>query len=151
MPPLTVSRVTHTATNWVLIGTRLPCNLLKVTCRVCSFSWALLLCTTLPLHPFFTNRSKHPPTWSLLQMLDRDLEEAEEQYQLAVRAHMVVVDQLLDLQYSHTSSLEAQYNADLAALQEEFDTWVEPAVVAHGGPPEQCRAVARVGDKRHST
>lgn len=33
-----------------------------------------------------------------LQMLDRDLEEAEEQYSLAVRSHMLVVDNLLDLQ-----------------------------------------------------
>ena len=31
-------------------------------------------------------------------MLDRDLEEAEEQYSLAVRSHMLVVDNLLDLQ-----------------------------------------------------
>jgi hypothetical protein len=54
-------------------------------------------------------------------MLDRDLEEAEEQYQLAVRSHLVVVDNLLDLQYSHMQALEQQYNTDLAALQEEFE------------------------------
>lgn len=37
---------------------------------------------------------------AIMQMLDRDLEEAEEQYALAVRSHMTILDQLLDLQYS---------------------------------------------------
>ncbi len=39
-----------------------------------------------------------PFSFPTLQMLDRDLEEAEEQYSLAVRSHMLVVDNLLDLQ-----------------------------------------------------
>lgn len=37
---------------------------------------------------------------AIMQMLDRDLEEAEEQYTLSVRSHMTILDQLLDLQYS---------------------------------------------------
>ena len=31
-------------------------------------------------------------------MLDRDLEEAEEQYQMALRNHLIHVDQLIELQ-----------------------------------------------------
>jgi hypothetical protein len=34
----------------------------------------------------------------LLQLLDRDLEEAEEQHQAALRSHLMVLDSLLDLQ-----------------------------------------------------
>jgi hypothetical protein len=35
---------------------------------------------------------------ALLQLLDRDLEEAEEQHQAALRSHLMVLDSLLDLQ-----------------------------------------------------
>lgn len=55
------------------------------------------------------------------QMLDRDLEEAEEQYGLAVRAHMMVMDSLLDLQYARMRALEAEFAAQLKALEDEFE------------------------------
>jgi hypothetical protein len=54
-------------------------------------------------------------------MLDRDLEEAEEQYGMAIRAHMLVMDSLLDLQYQRMRALEQEFAADLKALEEEFD------------------------------
>merc|ERR1719446_1752319 len=34
---------------------------------------------------------------AILQMLDRDLEEAEEQYQIALRSHLVNIDELIKL------------------------------------------------------
>lgn len=68
----------------------------------------------------------------LLQMLDRDLEEAEEQYQLATRSHLVVVDALLDLQYSRMAALEQEFNQDLKALTDEFDRWGGGHEAAHG-------------------
>ena len=58
---------------------------------------------------------------AIVQMLDRDLEEAEEQYGLAVRGHMLVLDSLLDLQYQRMKALEAQFNSDLKALEDEFE------------------------------
>jgi hypothetical protein len=58
---------------------------------------------------------------AIVQMLDRDLEEAEEQYGLAVRGHMMILDSLLDLQYQRMKALEAQFNADLKALEDEFE------------------------------
>lgn len=54
---------------------------------------------------------------AIVQMLDRDLEEAEEQYQMAVRAHMVVVDSLLDLQYLRMKVREEDTEEDTE------DTW----------------------------
>jgi hypothetical protein len=39
-----------------------------------------------------------PTGMSPLQLLDHDLEEAEEQHQAALRAHLIVIDSLLDLQ-----------------------------------------------------
>lgn len=52
---------------------------------------------------------------AIVQMLDRDLEEAEEQYNLAVRGHMMIMDRLLDLQFQRMKALEAQFDADLQA------------------------------------
>ena len=37
---------------------------------------------------------------AIIQMLDRDLEEAEEQYQMTLRRHLRHVDELVDLQVS---------------------------------------------------
>merc|ERR1712060_193466 len=34
---------------------------------------------------------------AILQMLDRDLDEAEEQYQMALRNHLIHIDDLIDL------------------------------------------------------
>ena len=34
---------------------------------------------------------------AILQMLDRDLDEAEEQFQMALRNHLIHVDELIDL------------------------------------------------------
>ena len=34
---------------------------------------------------------------AIIQMLDRDLEDSEEQYQMALRAHLLIVDRLIDL------------------------------------------------------
>lgn len=58
---------------------------------------------------------------AIVQMLDRDLEEAEEQYGMAVRAHMLVMDSLLDLQYQRMKALETEFAQDLKALEDEFD------------------------------
>ncbi|KAJ9524885.1 hypothetical protein QJQ45_002987 [Haematococcus lacustris] len=58
---------------------------------------------------------------AIVQMLDRDLEEAEEQYGMAVRAHMLVMDNMLDLQYQRMRAREQEFAADLRALEEEFD------------------------------
>lgn len=34
---------------------------------------------------------------AIIQVLDRDLEDSEEQYQMALRAHLLIVDKLIDL------------------------------------------------------
>merc|ERR1712137_928783 len=57
---------------------------------------------------------------AVLQMLDRDLDEAEEQHQVAVRSHLLNVDRLLEIQQSRLNALEDDFNRDVATLQEEF-------------------------------
>jgi len=57
---------------------------------------------------------------AILQMLDRDLDEAEEQHQVAVRSHLLNVDRLLEIQQSRLLALHDDFNRDVATLQEEF-------------------------------
>merc|ERR1719450_1748692 len=57
---------------------------------------------------------------AILQMLDRDLDEAEEQHQVAVRAHLQNVDKLLEVQQSRLLALEDDFKREVATLMEEF-------------------------------
>merc|ERR1719183_3369705 len=57
---------------------------------------------------------------AILQMLDRDLDEAEEQHQVAVRSHLLNTDRLLDIQQSRLLALEDEFKRDVATLTEEF-------------------------------
>lgn len=59
---------------------------------------------------------------AILQMLDRDLDEAEEQHQVAVRSHLLNVDRLLEIQQSRLLALEDEFNKDVKTLQLEFET-----------------------------
>merc|ERR1740121_3193242 len=58
---------------------------------------------------------------AILQMLDRDLDEAEEQHQVAVRSHLLNVDRLLEIQQSRLLALEDDFNKDVHTLQKEFE------------------------------
>merc|ERR1719387_3099214 len=57
---------------------------------------------------------------AILQMLDRDLDEAEEQHQVAVRSHLVNTDKLFEIQEARLASLEDEFREDVDALEEEF-------------------------------
>jgi len=57
---------------------------------------------------------------AILQMLDRDLDEAEEQHQVAVRSHLLNVDRLLEIQQSRLLALDDDFKRDVATLIEEF-------------------------------
>ena len=48
-------------------------------------------------------------------MLDRDLEDAEEQYGTALRGHLQIIDSLLDLQYARMRGLRQQFDGQLKA------------------------------------
>lgn len=68
---------------------------------------------------------------AIIQMLDRDLEEAEEQYQMALRTHLQNIDALIDLQDSRLLSLENDFENDLRALADEFNAEREEIVKQH--------------------
>lgn len=57
-----------------------------------------------------------------MQMFDRDLDEAEEQYQMALRNHLVHVDELIDLQNSRLRGLNEEFIRDVEIIKNEFDS-----------------------------
>merc|ERR550514_780738 len=57
---------------------------------------------------------------AILQMLDRDLDEAEEQHQVAIRSHLLNVDRLLEIQQSRLQALEEDFQSDVRTLEEDF-------------------------------
>lgn len=57
---------------------------------------------------------------AILQMLDRDLDEAEEQHQVAVRSHLLNTDRLLEIQQSRLLALEDDFKRDVVTLTDEF-------------------------------
>lgn len=57
---------------------------------------------------------------AIIQMLDRDLEEADEQYLVALRRHLQNMDRLIELQDSRLLALETQFQKELHELESEF-------------------------------
>jgi len=68
---------------------------------------------------------------AILQMFDRDLDEAEEQYQMALRNHLVHVDELIDLQNSRLRGLNEEFIRDVEIIKNEFDSDKEYIDMSH--------------------
>lgn len=58
---------------------------------------------------------------AILQMLDRDLDEAEEQYQMALRNHLIHIDDLIQLQNSRLRGLHEEFENDVKMIKSEYD------------------------------
>lgn len=57
---------------------------------------------------------------AILQMLDRDLEEAEDQFQMALRTHLQNLDILIQLHDSRLYALEKSFQQELKTMQKDF-------------------------------
>lgn len=57
---------------------------------------------------------------AILQMLDRDLEEAEDQFQMALRTHLQNIDILIQLHDTRLYSLEKNFQKELKIMQHDF-------------------------------
>jgi hypothetical protein len=68
---------------------------------------------------------------AILQMLDRDLEESDEQYQMALKNHKIRIDQLIAIQNSRLRGLNVEFDRDLAILKGEFDKEKDEIEKAH--------------------
>ena len=54
-------------------------------------------------------------------MLDKNIDEAEDQYQLALRNHLIHLDHLLALQDTRLKSLHEEFERDVRIYEEEFE------------------------------
>ncbi|GMH33964.1 hypothetical protein BSKO_01798 [Bryopsis sp. KO-2023] len=68
---------------------------------------------------------------AILQMLDRDLEDAEEQYSMALRGHYQIVDSLQDLQHMRMQALDEDFSKDLETLETQFETEKNEIISVH--------------------
>ena len=59
---------------------------------------------------------------AILQMLDRDIEEAEEHYSIALSNHFIHLKQLTYLQDSRIKGIFKEFDRDVSELENEFDT-----------------------------
>lgn len=58
---------------------------------------------------------------AVISMLAVDMDEAEEQYRLALRAHLSNIDALIDLQNRRMADLEIEFENDLLELKGDFE------------------------------
>ncbi|XP_072026425.1 LOW QUALITY PROTEIN: dynein regulatory complex subunit 2-like [Amphiura filiformis] len=59
---------------------------------------------------------------SVIKSLAKDLNEAEEQYSMALRSHLQSMDALIGLQRNRLSILKSEYGEELEILKKEFDS-----------------------------
>jgi hypothetical protein len=59
---------------------------------------------------------------AIINLLIRNLDEADEQMQVAQRAHMSQTDRLVDLHESRLTVLENEFEAELHTIRTEFDS-----------------------------
>ena len=83
---------------------------------------------------------------AVIQMLDRDLEEAEEQYQMALRSHLQNIDLLIDLQDSRLLALENEFENDLQTLEDEFEAERLEMIQQHTTESEQLKDIMTAVD-----
>lgn len=68
---------------------------------------------------------------AIIQMLDRDLEEAEDQFRMALRSHLQNMDELIDLQDARLLTSEQEFERELKTLEAEFAAEKEAIVKQH--------------------
>ncbi|KAJ8614620.1 hypothetical protein CTAYLR_008994 [Chrysophaeum taylorii] len=68
---------------------------------------------------------------AIIQLLDRDLEEAEDQFQMALRSHLQNMDALIDLQDSRLLVSEQEFEQELRTLEADFKAEKEAITRQH--------------------
>jgi hypothetical protein len=87
---------------------------------------------------------------AILQMLDRDLEEAEDQYQMTLRTHLVNMDTLIQLHDSRLYALERSFEDELTAIQKGFASEKEIIVGKFSAEKKDLQALIDVIDRDES-
>jgi len=78
---------------------------------------------------------------AIIQMLDRDLEEADEQHQMALRSHLMNVDALITLQRSRLEAMQAHFERDLRMMEREFKAESDDMKATHKRTAKEMKDV----------
>lgn len=84
---------------------------------------------------------------AIIQMLDGDLEDAEEQYQTSLRSHLIVVDRLIDLHRAKLRGVEAEFERELREIADEFGAERAEMDRMHGTHVTEMKDVLAVMEK----
>ena len=88
---------------------------------------------------------------AMVQMYDRDLDEAEEQYQMALRNHLIHIDDLIALQQSRLRGLHEEFERDVAIIKDEYDRERRDIERTHELETEELREMIQtITDEEHS-
>jgi hypothetical protein len=88
---------------------------------------------------------------AMVQMYDRDLDEAEEQYQMALRNHLIHIDDLIALQQSRLRGLHEEFERDVAIIKDEYDRERRDIEKTHELETEELREMIQtITDEEHS-
>ncbi|KAJ1447925.1 hypothetical protein M885DRAFT_541035 [Pelagophyceae sp. CCMP2097] len=83
---------------------------------------------------------------AIIQMLDRDLEEAEDQFRTALRAHLQNMDELVDLQDGRLLTSEQEFESELKTLEQEFAAEREAILKQHAAETTELQDVMAAVD-----
>eukprot|EP01060_Flectonema_neradi_P013758 TRINITY_DN20481_c0_g1_i1.p1 TRINITY_DN20481_c0_g1~~TRINITY_DN20481_c0_g1_i1.p1 ORF type:complete len:541 (+),score=139.55 TRINITY_DN20481_c0_g1_i1:53-1624(+) len=78
---------------------------------------------------------------AVIDMLMNDLDEAEEQYRLALRTHLLSIDALIELQNQRMSDLDSEYESDLKSLKQEFELEKAEIIAKHEKEVDALHAI----------
>jgi len=88
---------------------------------------------------------------AMVQMYDRDLDEAEEQYQMALRNHLIHIDDLIALQQSRLKGLHVEFERDVMIIKDEYDRERKDIERTHELETEELREMIQtITDEEHS-
>ena len=78
---------------------------------------------------------------AILQMIDRDLEEAEEQYQMSLRSNLVNIDEFIKLHDTRLYALERGFQTELATMQNDYKKENDSIVSKFGKEKKELLAI----------
>lgn len=83
-------------------------------------------------------------------MLDRDLDEAEEQYQMALRNHLIHIDDLIALQDSRIRGLHEEFERDVRIIKAEYDTEKKEIGRSHDAETQELQEMINTIDEEET-
>lgn len=78
---------------------------------------------------------------AIIQMLTRDLDDAEEQFQTGQRTHMDKLNKFIELHREKIFGIEAEFERDLKAIKKEFNTESEAIKAQHARETNEMKDI----------